>query len=57
MQKQTNNGSGNTLRGEFDRGYRQMIDAGVSPSAAKDVMKKITSILLKHWVRHLIRKD
>ncbi|MCD8523082.1 MAG: hypothetical protein LRY72_12575, partial [Saccharospirillaceae bacterium] len=40
MQRRSANGVGNTLRQEFDRGYRQMIDAGVDPKAAQRVMKK-----------------
>jgi RHS repeat-associated protein len=40
MQRRTGNGAGNTLRQEMSRGYRQMIDAGVDPRAAKKAMKK-----------------
>lgn len=39
-QRRADSGAGNTLRQEFNRGYRDMIDAGVDPRAARRVMKK-----------------
>jgi hypothetical protein len=40
MQRRAGSGAGNSLRQEFNRGYREMIDAGVDPQAARRVMKK-----------------